>query len=185
MNSVLANPTAPAARPINLIAIHCSGTENGVPVSVQTVDRMHRERKPPFRRDPRWCARQNADLTAIGYHFVVYINGALATGRHLDEQGAHVAGHNINSLGICMIGTDHFTRWQWEMLKANVLAMKKRYPGARVCGHRDLSPDIDGDGTIEMREWIKICPGFNVADWLAGNMEPLAGHILETPSVRA
>ena len=57
--------------------------------------------------------------------------------------------------------------------------LKERYPQARICGHRDLSPDINGDGTIEPNEWLKTCPGFTVADWLAGDMAPLAGHICE------
>lgn len=37
-------------------------------------------------------------------------------------------------------------------------------------GHRDLSPDIDGDGVVERHEWLKTCPGFDVAAWLASGM---------------
>ena len=29
------------------------------------------------------------------------------------------------------------------------------YPGCRVCGHRDLSHDLNGNGEIEPEEWIK------------------------------
>jgi hypothetical protein len=32
-----------------------------------------------------------------------------------------------------------------------------------VCGHRDLSPDLNGNGEIEPEEWIKQCPCFDVA----------------------
>jgi len=32
-----------------------------------------------------------------------------------------------------------------------------------VCGHRDLSPDLNGNGEIEPEEWIKQCPCFEVA----------------------
>ena len=40
------------------------------------------------------------------------------------------------------------------------------YPGCRVCGHRDLSPDLNGNGEIEPEEWIKACPCFEVkAEW--------------------
>ncbi len=36
----------------------------------------------------------------------------------------------------------------------------------RVCGHRDLSPDLDGDGEIEPEEWIKACPCFEASkEW--------------------
>ncbi len=37
---------------------------------------------------------------------------------------------------------------------------------SRVCGHRDLSPDLNGNGEIEPEEWIKACPCFEVkAEW--------------------
>ena len=32
-----------------------------------------------------------------------------------------------------------------------------------MCGHRDLSPDLNGNGEIEPEEWIKQCPCFDVA----------------------
>jgi N-acetylmuramoyl-L-alanine amidase len=35
-----------------------------------------------------------------------------------------------------------------------------------VCGHRDLSPDLNGDGEIEPEEWIKACPCFEVKESL-------------------
>ena len=41
--------------------------------------------------------------------------------------------------------------------------LHNRYPKARVCGHRDLSPDRDGNGVITPGEWIKACPCFDVA----------------------
>ena len=37
---------------------------------------------------------------------------------------------------------------------------------SRICGHRDLSPDLNGDGTISPNEWIKDCPCFDVWSWL-------------------
>ena len=33
---------------------------------------------------------------------------------------------------------------------------------SRMCGHRDLSPDSNGNGEIEPEEWIKQCPCFEV-----------------------
>ena len=47
-----------------------------------------------------------------------------------------------------------------------ILTLLKDFTGCRVCGHRDLSPDLDGDGEIEPEEWIKACPCFNAEmDW--------------------
>ena len=181
-------------RAINLIVIHCSATANGdslfraspggpgMVAPVVLIDQWHRTNpKQKFRRSDFWRNRQNPGLTSIGYHFVVYTNGAVATGRHLDEVGAHVKGYNSNSIGVCMIGTDSYARVQWKALAANVIGLLKQYPHARVCGHRDLSPDINGDGTVEPNEWLKTCPGFDVKTLLDGGLAPLEGHILEEP----
>ena len=177
------------AREINLIVIHCSASPNGASLfrgkpgeagfrtPVMEIDAWHRARD--FARQPEWRARHNPDLTSVGYHFLIYLSGVVATGRHLDEIGAHAAPHNRKSIGVCMIGTDHFTPAQWAALASNITALKRTRPGARVVGHRDLSPDLNGDGKITSNEWIKTCPGFEVADWLAGNMAPLADHVLE------
>lgn len=171
-------------RPIDTIVIHCSATANGVPLTadgstpVETIDRWHRVRG--FKRSYDARVRFNPNLTSIGYHYVIYTSGALATGRSLDEVGAHVAGHNARSIGICCVGTDAYTLAQWATLRAVVEGLMKSFPGVRVVGHRDLSPDLNGDGTIEPSEWTKTCPGFDVAAWLAGDTVPLANHLLET-----
>ena len=33
-------------------------------------------------------------------------------------------------------------------------------------GHRDYSPDTNGDGVISKYEWIKGCPCFDVQEWM-------------------
>lgn len=165
------------SREITLIVIHCSATPNGRWVTTLDIDQWHAERG--FARRGYWRARQNAQLGAIGYHFAIYTNGAIATGRHLAEIGAHVAGNNRDSIGICVVGTDQFSRAQWSSLAALVDRLRQEFPHARVTGHRDLSPDQDNDGLVEPWEWLKTCPGFDVATWLRTNMLPRPGHILE------
>ena len=78
-----------------------------------------------------------------------------------------------------MVGTDRYSREQWTALANLVGGLRKTYPNARLVGHRDLSPDRDGDGTVEPSEWLKTCPGFLVAEWVRGGMVPLSGHILD------
>jgi N-acetylmuramoyl-L-alanine amidase len=39
-------------------------------------------------------------------------------------------------------------------------------PDENVKGHRDWSPDLDGDGEIEQNEWLKDCPCFNVREFM-------------------
>ncbi len=178
-------------REINLIVIHCAATPNGKPFTVEDVDRWHAERG--FKRDPKLVGYNQPDLMSIGYHYVIYVAGAAVIGRGLEEIGAHAAGHNANSIGVCLIGTDKFSLDQWTTLRKNVcatvatIARRRGIPNApkypiaprealalaremdvRICGHRDL-PNVQ-----------KQCPGFDVAAWLAHGMEPLAGHVLET-----
>lgn len=176
------------SRAVDLIVIHCSGTPDGKPLfrgtigapdfraPVELIDEWHAARG--WRRALEWRERMNPRLAAIGYHFVLYLNGATVTGRHMDEIGAHAYGHNRTSLGICMIGSERYTPAQWASLARLVELLRLKYPAARVCGHRDLSPDANGDGIIERWEWIKTCPGFDVAEWLSRGMQPDPAHVL-------
>lgn len=164
-------------RDIDLIVIHCAATPNGRWTSTLDIDHWHKDRG--FHRTPEGLAKQNSELTAIGYHWVIYTNGARATGRHASEIGAHAREQRANhrGLGICVVGTDQFTLPQWYALKDQVqllcaeFKVPRQFANARngytgVCGHRDLGAK-------------KTCPGFAVADWLCGGMVPLDGHILE------
>lgn len=171
-------------RDIRLIVIHCSASRNGAPLVVDQIDHEHAKRG--FRRGPEFIARQNLGLKSIGYHFVVYVNGALATGRHLDEVGAHAKGYNQKSIGICMVGgldehgkaTGKFMQAQWETLRDCVTSLQKTYPSVKIIGHRDLSPDLNGDGVIEQNEWMKECPCFSVSRFLELGMKPEPEWIL-------
>jgi N-acetylmuramoyl-L-alanine amidase len=37
------------------------------------------------------------------------------------------------------------------------------HPGSRVCGHRDLSPDLNGNGKVDPWERLKECPCYEVS----------------------
>lgn len=170
-------------RTITDIVIHCAATPNGKPFSREQIDAMHRQRG--FQRQPAAVTRyqpvlQHA-LPSIGYHWVIELDGQLKPGRHPEEIGAHVQGSNAKSLGICLIGTDSFSLEQWATLKVLISNLRQSHPDARIRGHRDFSPDLDGDGVIERHEWLKICPGFDVQTWLAGGMKPATGHLLSQP----
>lgn len=188
-----------AARPglyrqINQIVIHCSATPNGRWVSTLDIDAWHSQRG--FARTARARQAWNPDLAAIGYHWVIYPNGGRATGRHPAEVGAHAAGWNSRSLGICMVGTDRYSPAAWDALADQVRHLARLYgvplqfadTAARgqsaqgICGHRDLSPDRNGNGRVEPHEWLKTCPGFDVRAWLDAGMQPPAGGVLEQPA---
>lgn len=58
---------------------------------------------------------------------------------------------------------DTRTDFQKHSLRVLVMLLLRDYPGSRLCGHRDLSPDLNGNGEIEPEEWIKECPCFDAA----------------------
>lgn len=142
-------------RAIRHIIIHCSASKNGDSrVTLERIDDWHRARG--FRK--------------IGYHYVIEVDGLMRAGRGESEIGAHVEGSNADSIGVCMVGTDRFSPAQWQQLDSIVRHLKDAYPAADVKGHRDYSPDKNGDGIVQRWEWLKTCPGFDVADWLAAGM---------------
>jgi len=92
----------------------------------------------------------------------------------LERPGAHARGYNAHSVGICYEGglnergrpADTRTDFQKHSLRVLVMLLLRDYPGSRLCGHRDLSPDLNGNGEIEPEEWIKVCPCFDAASIL-------------------
>ena len=42
--------------------------------------------------------------------------------------------------------------------------LREQFPDAMICGHRDFSPDLNGNGIIEPWEWMKACPCFDAID---------------------
>ncbi len=149
-------------REIKAIVVHCSATPNGQAFFASDIDQWHKQRG--------W--------KKIGYHFVIDLDGTIEIGRPVEEIGAHVEGANAKTIGICMIGTDRFTQEQWQSLATLHDDLSTRFPMAQWYGHRDFSPDKNGDGIIEPWEWLKTCPGFDVRDWEARGMAPLDENIL-------
>lgn len=150
----------------DFIVIHCAATKASWDGGAADIDGWHR--------------KQGWD--GIGYHFVIRRDGRVEVGEDLKKVGAHVQGYNSASVGVCMVGglsadgksgENNFTDAQWASLKSLVTTLKHTYPEARVLGHRDMSPDKNGDGVIKRDEWVKDCPSFSVTDWLAGDMAPL------------
>lgn len=141
-------------RVITDIIIHCTATPEGKHL---TVDDFRREHKKQGWSD-------------IGYHYVVYLDGTVHDGRNVDIIGAHCSGHNANSIGVAYVGgltrdgkktKDTRTDEQKASLLSLLMDLRKLYPRARISGHRDFSPDKNGNGIIEPVEWIKDCPCFD------------------------
>lgn len=129
-------------RKIDLIVIHCSATRADRDFTEEDLEVCHRRR----------------GFNGVGYQRI----------------GAHAKGHNLNSIGICYEGgldchgrpADTRTEWQIHSMNVLILTLLRDYPGCRICGHRDLSPDLNGNGEIEPEEWVKACPCFDVTkEW--------------------
>lgn len=143
---------------IHTIVVHTSATREGLWITARDIDIWHRQRTPPF--------------AMIGYHRVIRLDGSVEQGRPFTRRGAHVAGENVNTLGICMVGgldlrgrpKDTYTNAQYNALHSEIINIRQLCPNLRgVCGHRDFSPDLNHDGLITPNEWIKDCPCFDVA----------------------
>ena len=146
---------------IDSIIIHCSATRAGQDLTAKDIDRMHRAR----------------GFSQIGYNYVIRIDGAVEKGRSLAVDGAHCntkgfseSSYNKHSVGICYIGgldangkpADTRTIAQKAALRELVAKLCKEYEIIEVLGHRDTSPDLDGSGEVEPKEYIKACPCFDV-----------------------
>lgn len=139
-------------RKVRRIIVHCSASPNGRADTIRDIDRWHKERG--FLRPLVFRDKYRPELTSCGYHCVIEIDGTIAHGRHTDEAGAHAAGYNHDSIGVCLVGTDAFSPAQIDALDLYIQSVLAMYPTATVCGHRDL-PDVR-----------KSCPGFDVTQWM-------------------
>ena len=119
-------------RTINEIIVHCSATPEGRNVTVKDIDTWHRQR----------------GFRCIGYHYVIYLDGSVHTGRPESQVGAHCLGHNSHSIGVCYIGgvakdgktpKDTRTDAQKESLIKLIKELKAKYPKATVHGHREYA----------------------------------------------
>ena len=145
-------------RQTKYIVIHCSATPPGSDIGADEINDWHKRRG--------W--------KKIGYHAVIRRDGKIEFGRHFDQVGAHVAGQNYQSVGVCMVGgvdeqgdaENNFTPGQFASLRVLIAVLSRAYTQTKVVGHRDLSPDLNGDGIITADEFVKECPSFNVAKWL-------------------
>jgi N-acetylmuramoyl-L-alanine amidase len=141
-------------RRVDEIIIHCSATRpqwmHNAPLSEKIAEIR------------RWHM-QDRGFKDIGYHYIMDRNGMVDTGRPLEQEGAHVIGHNADTIGVCLIGghgsaatdlfNENFTQEQDRTLRKLIADLRKRFPAIdKVSGHNYYSK--------------KSCPGFSVAQWM-------------------
>ena len=143
-------------RPIKLIVIHCSATREDREFTEYDLDICHRRRG--IQRD--------------GIPFLYPQNGDIKSTRPLERIGAHPWLQQRKYRYLLrrrarLQGTSQ--RYPYRMAETFdawlILTLLKDYPLPHL-RHRDLSPDLNGNGEIEPEEWIKACPCFNAEkDW--------------------
>ena len=130
-------------RDINRIVLHCSATVEGKEYSVDTIRGWHKAKG--------W--------SDIGYHYVISLDGCIEIGRPIDRQGAHVRGHNKDTIGICYVGgvdadlkpKDTMTPEQEDAFRELVSSIRTLFgEDITIHGHNEFSS--------------KACPSFIVKD---------------------
>ena len=129
-------------REVRLLIIHCSATRCDRNFPVVSLR----------------CCHINRGFAGIGYHFYITRDGKVHVCRPVHQIGAHAAGWNDKSIGICYEGglneeglpTDTRTYAQKCALLDLLRRLKSDYPKARILGHYQLAPSVH-----------KACPCFD------------------------
>lgn len=137
------------------IILHCSDSDVLAHNDVNIIRRWHKAR----------------GFKDVGYHFFIQYNGTIQKGRPLDEDseiepfevGAHVKGHNLNSIGICLHGRNEFTNNQYRAAAALIRTLQKQFDLDKgfIYGHNQFNK-------------AKTCPNFNVDRFIKSYLPELS-----------
>lgn len=104
-----------------------------------------------------------------GYHYVIQADGTITQllGEQFVSNG--VKGYNSTAVNVAYMGgidaqgnaVDNRTPEQKASLVKLLKELKGRYPKAEILGHRDISPDTNGNGIVDPWERVKECPCFD------------------------
>ena len=137
-------------RHIDKLVIHCSDS----PYGDATLLRKWHTDPPPAGRGWDDVGYHAAILNGLRYNSRDYVaadDGLIEKGRDVCVPGAHVAGQNASSLGVCLIGVDKFTSSQMGSLRQLIHVWRQLYgiPWEGIVGHYELDSR-------------KTCPNFDV-----------------------
>lgn len=127
----------------NKVIIHCSATKNKEECDISTIDKWHRERG--------W--------EMCGYHYVIQPDGRVQRGRPESKVGAHCEGANKDSIGICLIGTDKYTKDQFLSLRGLIeeICLRYKIPVTEIYMHHEFE---------SAKKQGKTCPNIRAADYV-------------------
>ena len=138
-------------RTIERIFVHCTAGSQK-----QTIEDLKAEFKAKGWEHP-------------GYNYVIMPSGRIEQMLPEEEVSNGVRGYNSTSINVAYIGgidrngkaIDNRTSEQKKSLVDLLKQLRERYPKARIMGHRDISPDKNGNGIVDPWERIKECPCFD------------------------
>lgn len=148
-------------RNIKYIIIHCTATSQKA--TLQSIeDYWHKTLK--------WKTG--------GYHFLIFPTGKVERLYPISTVTNGVKGFNSESVHISYVGgidskgksLDNRTEHQKESILKCIkeiyeeLKQHQNVDGILIRGHRDFSPDKNGNGIIDPWERLKECPSFEVKD---------------------
>ena len=138
-------------RPMTELIWHCTATPEHREVSGATIRSWHVDGRG-------W--------KDTGYHYIVHLDGTLEVGRPLNTIGAHVAGHNKNTIGAVYVGgmdskminaKDTRTVEQIKTMLQLTKELCSRYNLKAISGHNQYAP--------------KSCPSFSVVTDKLGEID--------------
>lgn len=140
-------------RNITRIFVHCTASYQSTTTEATLIDEFKRKGwKNP------------------GYHYVVKPDGSVFNMLDESKIANGVKGYNSNSIHVSYIGgidkthpkgIDNRTDAQKAALIKLLTKLKRKYPNAKIMGHRDISPDKNHNGIVDPWERIKACPCFD------------------------
>lgn len=144
-----------SSRDIKRIFVHCTaGNQN-----TETVSSLKAEFK-------------SKGWKVGGYHYVVFPDGKVVQMEDENTVANGVKGYNSNSIHVSWVGgyksADNRTARQKESLVKVLKELRAKYPSAKIMGHRDISPDKNGNGIVDPWERVKDCPCFEAKDEYKG-----------------
>lgn len=138
-------------RSIKYIAVHCTAGSQKATVRDLEIEFRRKGWKNP------------------GYHYVITEDGKIHQMLDTEKVSNGVKGFNSVTVNVAYTGgidangqsEDNRTGAQKDSLRKLLKLLKRKYPEAVIQGHRDFSPDKNGNGVVDSWERIKDCPCFN------------------------
>lgn len=119
-------------RQINKIVIHCTDSPDDRDLGFHEINEWHKLRFAGV--------EVNGEHIYCGYHFIIRRTGDVEIGRPEPVAGAHVAGHNWDSIGMVWVGKKAIAQEQYSALIHLCISLMSRYglEPQNVLGHGEL-----------------------------------------------